>query len=222
MHNFFQYICRLILPCLLACTLLTGCSPSEEKIALAQSTYTELIDMHNQVVEAHKTIASDALDEDLTALSKKLEQMDDFNLNEMKDEEIDTLIASMASLISTYEDYLDSIAQIKANEEASVIVTLPISITNGSGLTFTSLTLYEKGDGASHDNILIKETSLGDSQHITGLFIYRDVSNTPWILELEDVDGNTYQLELPVEKYVEKGQTLTLTYDSETEELKFT
>lgn len=222
MHKIFRYICKLPVTCLLACMLLTGCGPSEEKIALAQSTYTELIDIHNQVVEAHKTIATDSLDEDLIALSEKLEQVDDFNLNEMKDEEIDTLIASMETFISTYEDFLASISQIKANEEAAVIITLPFSITNGSELTFTSLTLYEKGDNTFRENLLAEETALGSGQHMTGLFVYRDVSNTPWILELEDSEENTYKLELPVKNYTEEGQVLTLSYDSETGELKFT
>lgn len=222
MQNIFRYTSKLSAICLLSCTLLTGCGPSEEKVAQAQSTYTELTDIHNQVVEAHKTIATDTLDEDLTALSKKLEQVDDFNLNEMKDEEIDTLIASMKTLISTYEDFLTSISQIKANEEAAVIITLPLSITNSSELTFTSVTLYEKGDNASRENLLAEETALGSGQHMTGLYVYRDVSNTPWFLELEDTEANTYKLELPVKNFTEEGKTLVLTYDSETGELKFT
>ena len=222
MHNFFQRICTFSLLCLFTCLLLTGCGPSEEKIAEAQNTYTELINTHNRVVDAHKTIATDKLDKDLTALTQKLEQMDDFNLNEMKDEEIDSLTASMKTLISTYEEFETSIAQLKANEEASVIITLPISLTNQSGLTFTSLTLYQKGDSSSKENILAEETTLGDGQHITGLFIYRDVSNTPWILELEDADANTHKLELPVKNYSKQGQTIVLSCDSETGQLKFT
>ena len=220
MHRFYKYICTISAACLLSCTLLTGCGPSEEKIAEAQSKYTELVDIHNQVVEAHKTIADDALDADLVSLSEKLDQMDDFNLNEMKDEEIDTLITFMDTLMTKYQEFLTSITQIKSNEEAGVIVTIPVTLSNASGLTFHNVMLYEKGSSSSKENILAEEAVLADNQHITGLFIYRDVTNTPWILKLEAADGNSYEIELPVKTYTTDGCALTLTYDSEAGKLK--
>lgn len=222
MHNLYKYFCTLSAICLLSCTLLTGCGPAEEKIAEAQSKYTELVDIHNQVVEAHKEIADDSLDPDLTTLYGKLDRMDEFNLNEMKDEEIDTLIASMDTLIASYQDYLASIAQIKANEEASVIVTIPMTLSNDSGLTFNKLMLYEKGSTSSKENILDEEAPFVSGAHITGLFIYRDVTDTPWLLEAEDSEGNSYEFELSVETYTEEGFALTFTYDSENQELKCT
>ena len=222
MNILFKYIKTFSVIFLLSCFLLTGCGPSEEKITEAQNKYRELTELHNQVVEAHKTIAGNSLDEDLVALSEKLAQMDDFNLNEMKDEEIDTLIASMDTLMTTYQDFLTSIAQLKANEEASVIVTIPITISNESDLSFQSVMLFEKNEDTTKENLLAEELSFKKGQHITGLFIYRDVSNTPWILELEDVDGNSYEIELPVKVYTEEGCSLTLSYDSETETLKCT
>lgn len=221
MHSLYKYFCTLSAACLLSCTFLTGCGPAEEKIAEAQNKYTELVDIHNQVAEAHKEITDDSLDSDLMTLYGKLEQMDDFNLNEMKDEEIDTLIASMDTLITSYQDYLSSIAQIKADEEASVIVTIPMTLSNDSGLTFSKLLLYEKGD-TSLKNILDEEAPFVTGAHLTGLFIYRDVTDTPWILEIEDSEGNSYDFELPVETYTEEGFSLAFTYDSENQELKCT
>ena len=117
MRTFYRHSYRLLATCLLACMLLTGCGPSEEKIAAAQSKYTQLVDIHNQVVAAHKEISHDTLDSDLTALSEELGQMDHYNLLEMKDEEIDPLIASMDTMIASYEASLASIAQIKAEEK---------------------------------------------------------------------------------------------------------
>ena len=221
MRTFYRHSYRLLATCLLACMLLTGCGPSEEKIAAAQSKYTQLIDIHNQVVAAHKEISHDTLDSDLTALSEELGQMDHYNLLEMKDEEIDTLIASMDTMIASYEASLASIAQIKAEEEASVIVTIPVTLTNESGFGFSKLMLYEKGS-TSKDNLLKEETAFAHTQHMTGLFIYRDVDSTPWILEAEDTEGNNYQFELPVDTYTEEGISLSFSYDTETEALNCT
>lgn len=221
MYTSHKHLRGFLAICILTCTLLTGCGPSEEKIAAAQNKYTELVDIHNRVVAAHKEISDESLDNDLVALSDELALLENFNLNEMKDEEIDALITSMDTLAASYEDYLTSIAQIKADEEAAVIVTIPLTLSNHSDFAFSKLMLYEKGS-SSNENLLNEETSFAHMQHMTGLFIYRDVDNTPWILEAEDAEGNSYQFELPVETYTEEGISLSFSYDSETEALNCT
>lgn len=53
------------------------------------------------------------------------------------------------------------------------------------------------------------------AQRMAGLVIYRDVQNTPWVLELVSEDGSLYELNLSVKDYSEDGRVFTLTYDSE-------
>lgn len=215
MKPFFKKTGSFFLTGMLLCILLTGCGPSEEKIAEAQNKYTELTDIHNQVVDSHKIISDPSLDTKLDALSKELDQIDDLNLNEMKNDEIDLLIISMDSMITSYQEALSSISQIKADEDAAVIVTIPLTLSNASGLTFENIMLYEKGDTSENENLLPEGTFFENGQHITGLFIYRDVSYTHWILTLTDTDQNNYEIELPVKTYPEDGCTLVLSYDSE-------
>lgn len=202
-------------------TLLTGCNgPSDEKIAEAQSTYAALIDLHNQVVDAHQTIMSGSLDDELTALSEKVGQIDDFNLNEMPEEDIDLLIESMNDMMTSYEEYLQNIEDIRKQEEAAVLIQLPLTLSNKTGFTFTGVFLYEKGDTSHKNNILENLGDFEPEQTLTGLMIYRDVDNTPWILELEDTESS-YTLELPVSTYDSTGKSLMLTYDSESAEIKY-
>lgn len=222
MQQFSNCLRRITLICsVLICLILTGCGgPSEEKIAQAQSTYTQLVETHNQVVEAHRQIADASFDDKLVALAEKTGKIKEFNLNEMKDEDIDLLIETMNSIISSYQECLQAINETKGQEEAAVLTPILLTLYNSTDQTFQMLTLYEKGDSSVKSNVLEDTSGFGSGQSLTGLMIYRDVDNTPWILELENTDGTSFEIELPVENFSAEGESLTLSIDSETQELK--
>lgn len=207
----------LLLSCVMAAStlLLTACGgPSAEKIAQAQDTYSNLVAIHNRVVSAHKQIEDDSLDEKLVALGEKITQVNTYNLNDMSDEEIDMLIDTMDSIIDTYEEYLTAINDIRDTENAAILTPINISLINDTNLTFVGLSLHQKGTIQNAD---LLETLSGfmPAQRMAGLVIYRDVQNTPWVLELVSEDGSLYELNLSVKDYSEDGCVLTLTYDSE-------
>ena len=210
-------LCSLLLSCVMTAfaLLLTACGgPSAEKIAQAQDTYSNLVSIHNRVVSAHRQIEDDSLDEKLVALGEKITQVNTYNLNDMNDEEIDMLIDTMDSIIDTYEEYLTAINDIKDTENAAILTPINISLINDTNLTFVGLSLHQKG---SIQNADLLETLSGfmPAQRMAGLVIYRDVQNTPWVLELVSEDGSLYELNLSVKDYSEDGCVLTLTYDSE-------
>lgn len=207
----------LLLSCVMAAStlLLTACGgPSAEKIAQAQDTYSNLVAIHNRVVSAHRQIEDDSLDEKLVALGEKITQVNTYNLNDMSDEEIDMLIDTMDSIIDTYEEYLTAINDIRDTENAAILTPINISLINDTNLTFVGLSLHQKGTIQNAD---LLETLSGfmPAQRMAGLVIYRDVQNTPWVLELVSEDGSLYELNLAVKDYSEDGCVLTLTYDSE-------
>ena len=210
-------LCSLLLSCVMTAStlLLTACGcPSAEKIAQAQDTYSNLVSIHNRVVSAHRQIEDDSLDEKLVALGEKITQVNTYNLNDMNDEEIDMLIDTMDSIIDTYEEYLTAINDIRDTENAAILTPINISLINDTNLTFVGLSLHQKG---SIQNADLLETLSGfmPAQRMAGLVIYRDVQNTPWVLELVSEDGSLYELNLSVKDYSEDGCVLTLTYDSE-------
>ena len=207
----------LLLSCVMAAStlLLTACGgPSAEKIAQAQDTYSNLVAIHNRVVSAHRQIEDDSLDEKLVALGEKITQVNTYNLNDMSDEEIDMLIDTMDSIIDTVEEYLTAINDIRDTENAAILTPINISLINDMNLTFVGLSLHQKGTIQNAD---LLETLSGfmPAQRMAGLVIYRDVQNTPWVLELVSEDGSLYELNLSVKDYSEDGCVLTLTYDSE-------
>ncbi len=210
----YKRIFLSIMICIL-CFLMTACGPSEEKIAQAQQKYAQLVEMHNQVVEAHKNISDDSLDETLTGISEQLSGFEEYNLAEMKDEEIDALIQDMDSLAASYEEIQTKISDIKKEEDAAVLIDVPVSVQNTTSFTFTNLKLYEKDDHETHSDVLEGMEGLTPGQTLTGLVIRKDVDNTPWVLELSDTEGNEYKFEISVEEYGEEGAALSLAYDAE-------
>lgn len=200
---------------LLFCLFLTACAPSEEKIAQAQQKYSDLKTAHNAVVEAHKLVADASLDATLTSLQEEVTAFEAYNLYEMKEEEIDALIASMDELIASYEEYEAQLAEIKVQEEAAVLVTIPVTLFNETGFTFNSISLYEQGEIGVQGDVMEELSGMTPSQIVTGLIIYRDVDNTPWLLTLTDAEGTKWELPISVEDYTEEGVSLYLDYDEE-------
>lgn len=208
-----------LLNCIL-CFLLTGCGgPSDEKIAQAQETYTLLIETHNQVVDAHKHISDNSLDDQLSALADKITKLEEFNLSEMKDADIDVLIENMNSMIASYEEHLKTIENIKGAEDAAVLVPIPLTFTNATDQTFQKLFLYEKNDSSHKFDVLEGTSGFNPGQALTGIVISRDVSDTPWILELENSDGSVSEIELSVKDFSEDGESLTITCEPETNQV---
>lgn len=200
----------------LLCAALTACQPSDEKITEAKEKYAQLADVHNQVVEAHGKVADDSLDEELIALRDRANEMENYNLAEMKDEEIDQLIGTMDDMIAEYEEYLTLLSDIKGEEEAAVVTSITLAVTNHTEFSFSGLTLYEKGESGARENLLGEGQILTPEQSLTGLIVHRDAENTPWILVLSDESGKEFEMELPVGEYSQEGVvSLTLSYDGD-------
>lgn len=206
--GFFLIICGLSF-------WVTACGSSEELIVRAQQKYRELARIHNQAVNAHQNISDNSLDEDLLELSEKEDELEQYNLTEMKDEEIEQLIQNMDSMIDSYDDMLEKLSDIKTKEDAAIRIPVPVTINNNSSFSFSELKLYEKGDAGIPVNVLEGMDCLAAGQTLTGLLIQKDVDDTPWMLFLCDMEGTAYEFEIPVSEYGEDGITLKLIYDAE-------
>lgn len=218
------------------CFSLVACGPSEEKVLQAQQKYVELTEKHNKVVEAHNAVSDNSYDEQLMELRAKIDEVEVYNLNDMEDEEIDLLIQIMDTLIASYNEFEAVLIDVKAKEDAEIIVTIPVTIENKTGKAISSLELYEQGNEKARINVLENLTPLESGQTLTGLMILRDAENTPWILNLKSAevtdekkaakeDGAAElqaELKLPVEEYTESGKKLILAFDEEAQTIILT
>lgn len=212
--------CVLVLFLFFFLPLLIGCGgPSNEKITEAQSKYVELTDKHNEAVDVHEGVSDSSLDKTLASLKEKVFAIAEYNLQEMKDEEIDLLIQTMESIIISYDNAIEALSEIKDVEESAFLTPIPMTLFNDTSLTFSHLFLYEDKSREAHTDILEGSEGFTPGETITGMLIQRDVMNTPWILSLTDAEDHSFAITLPVEEYQETGINLHLSYDSETGEL---
>ena len=124
--------------------LLGACGPSQEMVEKAQQKYAQMVEIHNEVVEAHRQIKDNSLDQALQELGGRAAAVEDYNLSEMKEEEIDQLVADMDSIIASYKEYQTMISDLKEREDAAVRTLIPVRIYNGTSFSFEQLRLYEK------------------------------------------------------------------------------
>ena len=87
-----------------------------------------MVEIHNEVVEAHRQIKDNSLDQALQELGGRAAAVEDYNLSEMKEEEIDQLVADMDSLIASYKEYQTMISDLKEREDAAVRTLIPVRI----------------------------------------------------------------------------------------------
>lgn len=193
-------------------TLMACGGPSEEKIAQAQQKYSELAELNNEVVEAHKEVKDNSLDEALEGLQESVNALKEYNLSELKDEEVDLIIETMDVLIEKYQTYQSSIAEIKDKEDAAVIIDVPLTITNLSDFEIQEMYLYEKGATDKGQNILETTKSFSVDETLMGLIIEKDAESTPWILSTKTADGNEYETEIDVTAYGQEEVALSLVH----------
>lgn len=219
MKHHYKYFLPIFL--ILACLgiLLTGCGPSDEMLSAAQDKYAELVEIHNDVVEAHKEVDDTSYDDALSVLQDDLNTIQSYNLKDMSEEEITLLMSTMDTLIASYQDYLTQLGSTKKEEDAAELTDIPLSLTNNTSFSFIMISLYQEDNMDARINILDGLDDLSPSQSMTGLQIEKNAANTPWMLTLETADGVTYDIELPVDSYTEEGVHLYLTYNADSDTL---
>lgn len=206
---------RYVLGVMLLGVMLVGCAgPSEEKLEEVRVQYVELVEKHNEVAQAHTEVAGYEGEDELKGLAEIVDRMQESNLLELKEEEIDVLIEEMKEAVVSYEEHLVALADVKQRELEAVVVEIPVSINNHTGMAFSGLYLAEDGGIETADNLLEGELPFADGETLLGLVIYRDYDSTPWKLVVES-EQDLHEIDIPTEKLDETGITVELNYDGE-------
>jgi len=205
---------------MLMMSFLTGCGASKAKISEAQSKYQELIATHNQVAEAYALIEEDTLGPELQAMSDRINELKEYNLYELTNEEIDALIETMDSINNSYSDYLKTIGEIKVDEDNASLTPYSFTLVNDTNIIFSGLTIMESGEKDLVTDVLKDTEGLTAGGSLSGLTVHRDVDETPWLLTLsvadeEDNPSDEYQLILDKDMLSEDGVTLYIKWNEE-------
>ena len=193
---------------------LSSCGPDDDKIMEAQKAYRELISAHNRTVEAHAEIMSPELDDELAAMENEVRSLDSENLYDMSEDDLAAFTEHMNELRDRYGEYLVTIDEIRASEEAGKTVQTSFSLKNGTYITFTGLTLQKEGASGNATDVLSSLSPLEPEGELTGLSVYRDVNNTPWIMTLHS-GTDSYELSIDPSSLKDSGTTLTIVIENE-------
>lgn len=206
------------------CISLCGCGASKDLIMESQAKYKELVEAHNQVVEAYASINDSSLNDSLITLSDKVSELKEYNLFELSNEELSGLIDTMDSLNESYSEYLKTIGEIKINENKEELSEVKFSIINDIGEIFDGLSLMEKGETDLVTNAIEGFDGFNPGEKLAGLTVYFDQKDTPWVLNLTSSNGeegqsNSYSISLDKDILSLDGVTLHLKKNDETGEI---
>lgn len=165
--------------------------PSEEKVKEVQSAYAELVNRHNEVIEAYADLKDDSLSQELDEMAEKINTIGQQDTDGMTEEELDDVIADLKDNIASYDDILASIGKIKeqenTDEETSAV---PLTIRNETGVPLYQLYLYPASDKDQGDNLVEKIGYLDGNQTYNLVNLYLAEDEMLWHLEAIDEEGN--------------------------------
>lgn len=185
----------------------------------------ELFDNYNTMVNRYNEVADKFnADENLLTLT---EVIDTTNQVATSIEDMSTKISDTASLsndeVTAYSDlivqsnsFIDELEALVNNYSGQTTVTIPITVQNNTGADLYTLSMSPANDNSWGGNLL-NEALLNDTSGSSSMTITADTM--VWDLMAADSEGT------PVEFYgldfsnvdVEKGATLVLYYDEETQ-----
>ena len=115
---------RIILACLLA-LIVSGCGmPSGERIAEVQGMYADLVNLHNEVVEAYAVVEDDSYGEELDAMAERVNNIGQQDTQGMTNEELNAAAEEIDAYKETYLQMMTAIQEMGDGEKKKEIVRL--------------------------------------------------------------------------------------------------
>lgn len=213
MKNRKKYGWRLSVWICLAAAVLTGCGgASGEKIEEVQTVYGELVDRHNEVIEAYANVEDESLNKKLDEMAEQINAIGQQDVKRMEDEEVEGIIAELRANIVIYDDILTSIDKLKAQE--ATVYGVPFTLKNDTGIALAQVYLYNKANEERGENLIKGMETLDGYGTFNMLNLYMTEDEMLWHLEAVDNEGDTIVSEdIDFSERKEEGVTARIVYD---------
>lgn len=198
----------------LAVLLLAGCGgPPAEKIEEARSVYTELVNRHNEVIEAYANVEDDSLDGELDSMAEQINLIGQQDVEQMSEEELDAIIEKLQANIAMYDGILESIGRMGEIEPTDDAAGISVTIRNNTGVDLKEVYLYRTSEESEKVNLAEDIGGLGGFGVLSIVNIYMTGEETVWHLEAIDTDGNIIEsADIGFDGYQNKEVTINLEY----------
>lgn len=194
--------------------LLSACGgPSKAKIEEVQSVYAQLVNSHNEVIEAYADLEDDSFSKELDEMAQMLRNIGKQDAQNMTDEELDAVIIELQKNITRYNEIKESIEVLKAETDVEELQAIPVTIRNNTGVRLFRIYLYAVSDSDKGEN-LVEDIEYLDAYQTRNIHnLYMPDGEKMWHLEAYDEDGNTIEdAEVDFTEYGEEGVTINLEY----------
>lgn len=198
----------------LAVLLLTGCGgPPAEKIEEARSVYTELVNRHNEVIEAYADVEDDSLDGELDSMAEQVNLIGQQDVEQMSGEELDAIIEKLQANIAMYDGILESIGQMGKIEPTDDAAGISVTIRNNTGVDLKEVYLYKASEESEKVNLAEDIGGLAGFGVLSIVKIYITGEETVWHLKAIDTDGNIIEsADIGFDDYQNKEVTINMEY----------
>lgn len=205
---------QIMLFCMAAVlTAACGNEPSKEKVMEVQEAYAELVNCHNEVIEAYADVKDDSLSKELDEMSEKINSIGQQDAKELTNEELDAIKKELKESIEIYDGIMDSIGQLKEKETNEKIYSIPVTIRNNTGIKLFQMYLYPASETNKGDNLVEDIGYLDGYQTRNILNLYMNEDEMLWRLEALDEDGNMIEsADIDFTGFGEDGVTLKMEF----------
>lgn len=199
--------------------LMTACGgPSKEKVKEVQEVYAQLVNRHNEVVEAYAGMSDETLGRQLDEMAENLNTIGQQDTKNMTDEELDKIIADLNENIVMYDDIYASMEEMKQQEEEEILA-IPVTLVNHTGLELYQMYLYKASETDKGDNLVEDMEYLDGNATFNILNLYMTEEEMLWHLEAMDEKGNVIEsADIDFTGYGEDGVTVHMKFSFDTME----
>ncbi len=178
----------------LMATMLAACGgASGEEIARAQTMYADLVEQHNEVVEAYAGVEDDSLGKELEEMGGKIESMGQQDIQGMDEGQLDALVEQMNGYAKEYEKMMASLEEIKEQEGQPEIYAVPVSLKNSTCVDMHEVYLYEASSTDKGENLVKDMGHLDGLGTLNILNVFVTKGKELWHLEAMDDEGNVIE-----------------------------
>lgn len=184
---------KILFICFAAMTATACGGPSGEKIAGVQGVYADLVNFHNEIVEAYAELEDDSFREELDAMAEKIDDIGQQDTQGMTNEELEAVVNELNEYKKTHDGILASIQEMESEEPEKKIYEVSVTIENNTGVIIHNLYLYKASDTDKGKNLLEDMECLDGLATLNILNLYMAEDEMLWHLEASEDSGNVIE-----------------------------
>ena len=203
--------------------MVTGCGPSDEKLAEAESARSTLQAAKKAAEETYLDITESTNRQRLDELAESASQYESMDFTKMRDKKIDEVLPGIQELTTEYlslGDAMDDVlkAETAARDDAAKRRKISAFFVNKTGLDLTEILFRDVTQNEVSKNFIKEGTTLAAGYTLMGATLEVYEGSSEWEVVVKDTNNTEHVLVCDsLENANPEGIALTLTYDSKSE-----